>query len=156
MSTRRFLCMIGLEVSVAKDKRCPGCFVAYKPGHFGHGRENCPACGARLIEMRPGEEAGFTYEHYDSNVDIQFDLTDLLNPDQRREAWTIGVTGVILILVAFVARILFVVLGKLEGFWKVPVWFDVLIGFMILVGVVAAAWGMRQLIRHLKALRRRT
>ena len=148
--------MIGLEVSVAKDKRCPGCFVAYKPGHFGHGRENCPACGARLIEMRTGEEAGFTYEHYDSNVDIQFDLTDLLNPDQRREAWTIGVTGVILILVAFVARILFVVLGKLEGFWKVPVWFDVLIGFMILVGVVAAAWGMRQLIRHLKALRRRT
>ena len=83
------------------------------------------------------------------------DLTGLLNPNQRREAWTIGVTGVILILVAFAARILFVVLGKLEGFWKVPLWFDVLIGVMILVGVLAAAWGMRQLIRHLKALRRR-
>ena len=139
--------MIALEVSVAKDKRCPGCFVVYKPGHFGHGRENCPACGARLIEILPGEKSGFTYEHYDSNVDIQFDLTGLLNPDQRREAWTIGVTGVILII--------FVVLGKLEGFWKVPLWFDVLIGVMILVGVMAAAWGMRQLIRHLKALRRR-
>ena len=147
--------MIAAEVVVASDKRCPGCFVVYKPGHFGHARENCPACGARLIDVRPGEEAEFRYEHYDSNIDIHFDLTGLLNPDQRREAWAIGVTGVILVLVAFVARILFVVLGRLEGFWKVPLWFDVLIGVMILVGVVAAAWGMRQLIRHLKALRRR-
>jgi hypothetical protein len=147
--------MIAVEVPVAADKRCPGCFVVYKPGHFGHTRENCPACGARLIEMRPGEESGFTYEHYDSNVDIQFDLTGLLNPDQRREAWTIGITGVILVLAAFVARILFVILGKLEGFWKVPLWFDVMIAVMILVGVVAAAWGLRRLIRHLKAVRRR-
>ena len=114
---------------MATDKRCPGCFVVYKPGHFGHSRENCPACGARLIEMRPGEDSGFTYEHYDSNVDIKFDLTGLLNPDQRREAWAIGITGVVLVLVAFVARILFVVLGKLEGFWKVPLWFDILILF---------------------------
>lgn len=140
---------------MATDKRCPGCFVVYKAGHFGHSRENCPACGARLIEMRPGEESGFTYEHYDSNVDIQFDLTGLLNPDQRREAWAIGITGVVLVLVAFVARILFVILGKLEGFWKVPLWFDVLIGVMILVGAVAAIWGLLRLIRHLKAVRRR-
>jgi hypothetical protein len=147
--------MIVLEVSVAKDKRCPGCFVVYKPGHYGHGRENCPVCGARLIEMLPGEKSGFTYEHYDSNVDIQFDLAGLLNPDQLREAWTIGVTGAILLLAAGVARILFVVLGNLEGFWRVPLWFDVLIGVMILVGVLAAAWGMRRLIRHRKILRRR-
>jgi hypothetical protein len=140
---------------VANDKRCPGCFVVYKPGHFGHARENCPACGARLIEMRPGEESGFTYEHYDSNVDIQFDLTGLLNPDQRREAWAIGITGVSLALVACVARILFVVLGDLEEFWSVPVWFDVLIGVMVIVGFLAAAWGLWRLIRHRKALRRR-
>lgn len=140
---------------MATDKRCPGCFVVYKPGHFGHSRENCPACGARLIEMRPGEDSGFNYEHYDSNVDIKFDLSGLLNPNQRREAWAIGITGVVLVLVAFVARILFVILGKLEGFWKVPLWFDVLIGVMILVGAVAATWGLLRLIRHLKALRRR-
>jgi len=147
--------MIAVEVVVAKDKRCPGCFVVYKPGHFGHSRENCPACGARLIEMQPGEDSGFTYEHYDSNVDIQFDLTGLLNPDQRREAWTIGIIGVILVLAAFTARILFVVLGRLEGFWKVPLWFDVLVGVMILVGTVASVWGLRRLIRHRKAVRRR-
>jgi hypothetical protein len=140
---------------VALEKRCPGCFVVYKPGHFGHARENCPACGARLIEMLPGEESGFTYEHYDSNVDIRFDLTGLLNPDQRREAWIIGITGAGLVLAAFVARILFVVLGKLEGFWKVPLWFDVLVGVMILVGVLAATWGLQRLIRHRKAVRRR-
>jgi uncharacterized membrane protein YhdT len=122
---------------------------------LGHSRENCPACGARLIEMRPGEDSGFTYEHYDSNVDIQFDLTGLLNPDQRREAWAIGITGAVLVLVAFVARILFVVLGELEGFWGVPLWFDVLVGVMILVGVVAAVWGLLRLIRHYKAVRRR-
>jgi hypothetical protein len=143
------------EVKVAKDKRCPGCFVVYKPGHFGHSRENCPACGARLIEMLPGEDSGFTYEHYDSNVDIQFDLTGLLNPDQRREAWTIGIIGVVLVLAACVARILFVILDKLDGFWKVPLWFDVLIAVMILIGVVAAAWGLRRLIKHVKAVRRR-
>jgi len=147
--------MIAVEVVVAKDKRCPGCFVVYKPGHFGHSRENCPACGARLIEMQPGEDSGFTYEHYDSNVDIQFDLTGLLNPDQRREAWTIGIIGVILVLAAFTARILFVVLGRLEGFWKVPLWFDVLVGVMILVGTVASVWGLRRLVRHRKAVRRR-
>jgi uncharacterized membrane protein YhdT len=147
--------MMALEVRLANEKRCPGCFVVYKPGHFGHSRENCPACGARLIEMRPGEDSGFTYEHYDSNVDIQFDLTGLLNPDQRREAWAIGITGAVLVLVAFVARILFVVLGELEGFWGVPLWFDVLVGVMILVGVVAAVWGLLRLIRHYKAVRRR-
>ena len=147
--------MIAVEVPVAADKRCPGCFVVYQPGHFGHSRENCPACGARLIYMQDGDDPEFRYEHYDSNVDIKFDLTGLLNPDQRREAWAIGVTGVSLVLVAFVGRILFVILGKLEGFWKVPLWFDVLIGVMILVGVVAAAWGLRRLIKHLKAVRRR-
>ncbi len=140
---------------MANDKRCPGCLVVYQPGHFGHGRENCPACGARLIEMRPGEDSGFTYEHYDSNVDIQFDLSGLLNPDQRREAWAIGITGAGLFLAACVARILFGVLGDLEGFWSVPLWFDVLIGMMILVGILAAAWGLWRLIRNRKALRRR-
>ena len=138
---------------VMSAKRCSGCQSQYDAGHWAAGREHCPTCGERLVEVLSQE--AFTYEHYDSSVDVKFDLTGLLNPEQRREAWVIGVTGFALTLAAFVGRILFVVLGKLEGgFWGVPVWFDILVGLMILLGVVAVVWSSRRLVQHRRAMRR--
>jgi hypothetical protein len=126
----------------------------YPPGHWAHKRSRCPACGA-LLEAWSGEREHEKYEHYDSSVDVKFDLTDLLSPDQRKEARNIGLIGGSLILVAGIARILFVVLGRLEGFWKVPLWFDVIVGVMVLMGTVSLVWCLRRLLAHRRALSRR-
>jgi len=132
---------------VSESKRCSGCQTVYHSDHWANARENCPACGSRLVETAD-TPIGLTYEHYDSSADVKFDLSGLLTPAQRREARTIGIIGVSLIIVTFIARILFVVLGRLEGFWAVPVWVDLLMAVMILIGVLAVVWAVRKLVIH--------
>ncbi len=136
-----------------ESKRCSGCQTIYDPDHWANARENCPACGSRRVETADTPK-GLSYEHYDSSADVKFDLAGLLTEDQRREARTIGIIGVSLILITFTARVLFVVLGRLEGFWAVPVWVDLLMAVMILMGVPAIVWAVRKLVIHRRVYKR--
>ncbi len=136
-------------------KRCSRCEANYDSGHWAYKRIRCPACGALLEEVAPGEVQA-KYEHYDSSVDVRFDLTDLLGPEQHKEARTVMIIGIGLILTACMGRMLFVVLGGLEGFWKVPLWFDVLVGIMIVLGTLALVWSIHRLLAHRQAMRRQT
>lgn len=140
---------------MAAPKRCSRCQASYQPGHWAHRRIRCPACGALLEELPEGQNQP-KYEHYDSSVDVRFDLSDLLTPDQHKEARTMMVIGVGLLLAAFVGRILFSALGGLEGFWGVPLWFDVIVLLMIVLGVVIVLWSVRRLVAHRRAMRRQT
>lgn len=135
-------------------KQCQKCMEVYPANHWAAGRQRCPACGGALIERPTTIDDAFEYEHYDSSADIQFDLTDLLGPDQRRESKLVLGAGLGLLLLAFGARLGFVILGRLEGFWTVPVWFDVIVIVMLLVAVVMIAWSARRLARHRRAIRR--
>jgi hypothetical protein len=145
--------MILAEAGVPGSKRCSRCEVIYQPTHWAYKRIRCPACGALLEEVpAPGDPAP-RYEHYDSSVDVRFDLSDILSPDQHREARTVLYIGLGLILAAFLGRILFVVLGGLEGFWSVPVWFDVIVAVMICLGALAVVWSFRKLAAHRRKMR---
>jgi uncharacterized membrane protein YhdT len=126
----------------------------YAASHWASARERCPACGGALISRPTGEVAGLTYEHYDSSADIQFDLKDLLGPDQLRETRWILAAGVGLMVLAFGARLAFVILGRLEGFWAVPVWFDAIVVGMLLLAVVLIISAARRLVRHRRVLNR--
>lgn len=137
-------------------KRCSRCEVVYQTTHWAYKRIRCPACGALLEEVPAPGDSGPRYEHYDSSVDVRFDLSDLLSPEQLREARTVSFIGLGLILTAFLGRMFFVVLGGLEGFWSVPVWFDVIVAVMICLGAVAVVWSARKLMAHRRAIRRQT
>jgi hypothetical protein len=112
----------------------------------------CPSCGGPL---EPATEPVLRYEHYDSSADIRFDLRGLLGPEQKREAWIVFGLGGALIVLAFTARLLFLILGGLKGFWGVPWWFDILVGSMILLGAGMGVWSVVRLLRHWRAIHRR-
>ena len=131
-------------------KRCSRCEASYQSGHWAYKRIRCPACGA-LLEEVPVGQATPKYEHYDSSVDVRFDLSGLLNPDQHKEARTLMAIGIGLIVVAFSGRILFSMLGGIAGFWGVPTWFDVLVLVMIVLGTVTLGWSVRRLLAHRRA-----
>lgn len=145
----------GREEAVDGHKRCARCQVDYQPGHWAHRRANCPVCGTPLAEIAGGGDGEFTYEHYDSSADVEFDLSGLLGPEQRREARIVALSGGLLLAAACAARFFFVYLsGGLRRFWAVPLWFDLIAGSMALGGLVALVWGLRRLVRHRRALRR--
>lgn len=137
------------------SKRCPRCQTDYHPEHWAHSRVHCPVCGSPLAEVESGADGGFTYEHYDSSADVQFDLSGLLAPEQRREARIIALSGGLLLAAACAGWFFFVFLARdLHAFWNVPLWFAAIAGLMALGGLVALVWGLRRLIHHRRALRR--
>jgi len=122
--------------------------------HWAAKRDRCPACGGVLADRPTTIDDTFEYEHYDSSADIQFDLTDLLGPDQKRETKLVLGLGLGLVVLAFLARLGFVILGRQEGFWDVPIWFDAIVAGMLLMGVIMVGWAGRKLSRHRRAMRR--
>ncbi len=135
-----------------EPKRCRRCQTVFAASHWAHGRTVCPSCGGSL---EPATAPVLRYEHYDSSADIRFDLAGLLSPEQKREAWIVCGLGGALIVLAFAARLAFLILGGLKGFWGVPWWFDVLVGGMILLGAGMGVWATVRLLRHWRTLRRR-
>ena len=137
-------------------KQCQKCQTMLLEGHWAFSRDACPSCGGTLRPMTEAELGPLKYEHYDSSADIQFDFSGLLTPAQRKETWVLFSLGLSLIVLAFVARLLFVLLAGLEGFWRVPLWFDVLVVIMVLLGAGMAVWAIRRLWLHRRATRRHT
>ncbi|MBN2493483.1 MAG: hypothetical protein JXR96_02735 [Deltaproteobacteria bacterium] len=131
-------------------KRCASCASIFEPGHWAAERDRCPACGG-LLEEATGQPP-LSYERYDSSADIQFDLSGLLTPAQLRETRLLGWTGLALLLSACAARILFVVLGGLSSFWSVPLWFDGIVGLMILLACGLLVYAGRRLWLHRRAM----
>jgi phosphoglycerol transferase MdoB-like AlkP superfamily enzyme len=136
-------------------KQCPSCLVLYPPEHWAYARDLCPSCGAKLLERRPTDPGMLKYEHYDSNVDVRFDLAGLMSPEQRREARGILLFGLGLMLAAGTARFLWLAIEKPLSFWLVPLWYDLIVGVMLMLGVVMVVWALRRFLLHRKALRRR-
>ncbi len=134
-------------------KQCRECMQHYPQDHWAYGRERCPACGGALVAQTAGQME-LEYEHYDSSADIRFDLSGLLSPERKHETKLVLWAGLGLLLLAFAARFGFVTIGRLEGFWAVPWWFDAIVGAMLLLAAVMVVWAARRLIRHRRALRR--
>jgi len=144
--------LVNEEPDMIAIKRCIQCRAEYRPGHWAFDRENCPLCGAGLVGTTD-EPAGLAYQHYDSSADLRFDTDGLLSPERLREARVALITGLVLIGLAFAARLTFVLVGKSEGFWGVPLWFDVLVGVMIFLGSITAVWAALRILRHHKRMK---
>jgi hypothetical protein len=134
------------------QKRCPQCQLSLEVSHWAYGRVNCPSCGGRLQEQL-GDARAVEVEPYDSSTDLKFDLAGLLTPDQRREAWTIAVVGLVLLLAGVAARLMYVGLGQYE-FWGVPRWFDALVVLMLVLGSAACGWAGFRIWRNWRVMRR--
>ncbi len=137
---------------MAAIKRCAGCLTIYDENHWGYQRETCPACGGKLY-VPTTDAGGPAQEHYDSSVDIRFDLSNLLTPEQRREVLAIFLIGAALLVLACVLRLLFVVLSGREGFWKVPLWLDGIVALMLGLGVLMMFWSTRKWWLHVRDTR---
>ena len=135
-------------------KQCSGCMEVYPDSHWAASRLNCPACGERLAAEEPSEDSRPGYQYYDSAAEIRFDLQDMLHPGQLREVRLVAYFGLGLMVLAFGVRLGFVFLGGLEGFWSVPVWFDVVVCLMLVLSAVMLVWSVRRLVRHGRAVRR--
>jgi hypothetical protein len=140
---------------VRVDKLCSGCLTRYPEGHWAAVRERCPACGEPLRVAGPSLDQEEPYERYDSSADIRFDLSELLTADAAREARLIGWLGLGLVVLAFGGRLGLVALLRLEGLWGLPLWLDALALGTLLLGLGMAAWSVRRLWRHRRAVRRR-
>jgi hypothetical protein len=137
---------------MAAIKRCAGCLMVYEENHWAYHRETCPACGGKL-SIPAAAISGPAQAHYDSSVDIKFDLSNLLTPEQRREILAIFLIGSVLLVLAFLLRLLFVVLSGKEGFWKVPLWLDGIVVLMLGLGVLMMFWSARKWWLHVRDTR---
>lgn len=139
---------------MAERKVCKECMSLYELGHWAYGRERCPACGGELSLRGQGEtEEEFTYEHYDSSADIQFDLSGLLSPKQVKETRLLALLGLVLLLLAVGVRVGWVV-WDVSGTWWAPLWLEVLVAAMVFLACGLLVWSVRRCWRHRKAHRR--
>lgn len=136
---------------MAGIKNCSGCLTTYDDSHWAYNRETCPACGGKLL-VPAVEKLQPAKAHYDSSLDIKFDFANLLSPEQRREVLAILI-GFTLLVLTFIVRLLFVILGGIEGFWKVPLWLDGLVMLMLGLGVVMMSWSVRRWWLHFRDTR---
>jgi hypothetical protein len=139
---------------VSESKCCPSCQATFPKSHWAFARELCPVCGTLLQEGPAEKIQDPKYEHFDSSSEIRFELEGLLAPEQRREALLIGCLGLGSVILAVAARILYVALAGLDGFWSMPLWFDLIIGLLLLLGAGMVLWCGHRLLSHRRALRR--
>lgn len=139
---------------MSEGKQCSACMSKFPAGHWAATRDKCPACGGAMESLDAGVVSDLQYEHYDSSADIRFDLKDLLTIDQRREMRLVLWLGFALILLACGARFGFIAFGGYQGFWNVPIWFDIIVAAMLLLASLMVVWSWRRLVRHRRAMRR--
>jgi NAD-dependent SIR2 family protein deacetylase len=140
---------------MSHGKRCTQCLEVYTSDHWAFKRENCPACGKKLeevstIESKPVPDV----KRADQADDIKFDLSELSTAEQLKEAKRFIVIGLVMIVVAIAARLMFVVFSKQAGVIKIPLWFDIIVALVILIGSWAVVWSVRRIFRHKRSVRK--